>query len=82
MRDMSTMPASEKRKIWIVIDHPMQFATALALASYRGQEKFVPRNSITSEIIRVENILVFHTKVASNCPTPLLLCGLGSHFSG
>lgn len=35
------MPTSEKQKIWIVLDHPMQLATALDIASHWGREKFI-----------------------------------------
>ncbi|MFC1965155.1 hypothetical protein ACFLWG_04060 [Chloroflexota bacterium] len=35
------MAKSDKQKIWIVLDHPMQFATALAIASHWGREDFV-----------------------------------------
>ena len=31
----------EKQKVWIVLDHPQQFATALGIASYWDREKFI-----------------------------------------
>jgi len=34
---MSTL---EEQKIWMVLDHPMELATALTMASYWGREKF------------------------------------------
>lgn len=34
------METSGKRKIWMVLNHPQELATALALASYWGREKF------------------------------------------
>ena len=35
------MDDTPKRKIWMVIDHPQQFALALAIRSYFGREMFV-----------------------------------------
>lgn len=36
-----TMSKNTKQKIWIVLDHPQQFATALGLVSYWRRRKFI-----------------------------------------
>jgi len=41
------MATSEKQKIWMVLGHPLEFLTALAIASYWGREKYA-LNSLIS----------------------------------
>lgn len=35
------MSTPEKRKVWLVLDHPQQFAIALGIVSHGGREKFI-----------------------------------------